>query len=519
MTNRIFVTLLLLIGSATAHAAGAALVITHVTVIDGTGAPAEADMNVVIEDGRIVALGKSTGVGIPEGAQVVEGIGKFLISGLIDMHVHTTWDPDFMGPLLLANGVTGVREMFARDLAAINRRRRDVTAGRTTGPRILAAGPIVDGEGAPWPHSIIVSDAVAARDAVDQIKTVGYDYVKVYSALNREAYFSIAAESRKQGIPYAGHVPDSVSAVEASNAGQRSFEHLYGISRACSTREAKLRTAPLSFLAAEKAELESFSEVKASGLFARLKKNGTWQVPTLVVNRNAALYSDPEYARAFANPSRLRYVPFALKTMWNLGLRLTPALSAGDLAVTRRYFEWQLHIVGEMQRAGVGILAGTDTPNPFVYPGFGLHDELALLVQAGLSPMEALQSATRNPAMYFNKLDSMGTIEKGKIADLDLLDANPLEDIHNTQRIRAVILGGKLLAEPELQALFAHAKKNRWAANPAALTLIGLLLHMMRKALLVTLLAIGAIALSVYLGRRQIMINRRSRKLASPLAR
>jgi imidazolonepropionase-like amidohydrolase len=485
------------------------LAFTHVTVIDATGSPAQPGITVVIDKGRIAAVGKDAEVLVPRNAQIVDGTGKFLIPGLVDMHVHTSWDPYFIRPLMLANGVTSVRDMFSSDFPAIQRRRREVEEGSLSGPRILAAGPIVDGPGGPWPGSTIVRNAAEARSAVDNIKAEGYDYVKVYSSLDREAYFAIADEARKDGISYAGHVPDVISAVEASNAGHKSIEHLYGISLACSTRENELR----KLLAGppnpkeQKAELDSFSEEKAVALFALFKKNGTWQVPTLVVMRNADLIGDSEYAKTLPNSPRLRYVPHALKMMWNLALRFAgKPLPLEESTNNKRYFQWRLKVVGEMQKAGVGILAGTDTPNPFVYPGYGLHDELGLLVQAGLTPTEALQAATRNPAQFLGKLDSMGTIERGQIADLDLLDANPLEDIRNTQSLNAVVLGGRLIPRPGLDALLARAEANRWRANPAALTLMGLILHMMRKVLYVAFAILLAIVSGIYylLKRRRI---------------
>jgi Amidohydrolase family len=489
------------------------LAFTHVTVIDATGSPAQPGMTVVIEKGRIASIGKDAEVVVPQKAQVVDGTGKFLIPGLVDMHVHTSWDPYFIRPLMLANGVTGVRDMFSSDLPAIQRRRKEVEAGWLSGPRILAAGAIADGPGGPWPGSTIVSNATDARSAVDKIKAEGYDYVKVYSSLDRETYFAIAVQARKDGITYAGHVPGAIRAIEASSAGQKSIEHLDGISLACSTQENELRKSlagppnPKEL----RAELDSFSEEKAGALFSTFKEYGTWQVPTLVVMRNADLLGDPEYAKALSNSPHLRYVPYALKMMWNLALQFGgKPLPSEELAVNKRYFQQRLHIVGEMQKASVGILAGTDTPNPFVYPGFGLHDELALFVLAGLTPMEALQAATRNPAQYFGNLDSMGTIEQGKIADLDLLNANPLEDINNTRALDAVVLGGRLIPRSELDALLAKAQNNRWRANPAALTLMGLIVHMMRKLLLIGLAAL----LLICFGIHYFWKRRRTRKTA-----
>ncbi len=482
-----------------------ALAFIHVTVIDATGSPAQPDMTVVIVGDRIAAVGKSSVLSVPPGAQVIDATGKFLIPGLVDMHVHTSWDAHFVRPLMLANGVTSMREMYAYDFPAIQRRRREVEEGKLTGPRILAAGPIVDGPEGPWPGAMIAGNAADARAAVDTIKGKGFDFVKVYSSLDRKAYFAIADEAKKDGIVFAGHVPDVISDSEASNAGQKSIEHLLGISLACSSREAELRNTnanprntPEAYFAEQKAELDSFSEEKASALFSLFVKNKTWQVPTLVVMRNAALYGDPEYVRRLEDSPRLQYVPYSLKMMWMLGMRFPPKMTPEDLETSRRYFQWQLQIVGEMQKAGVGLLAGTDTPNPFVYPGFGLQDELGLLVQAGLTPMQALQAATRNPAIFFDKLDSMGTIEKGKIADLDLLDANPLEDIGNTQKLNAVVLGGRLIPKPALAALLATAQGNRWRINPAAITLIRLVLHMLRKVLAIAFGVLLALSVGVF---------------------
>lgn len=486
-----------------------ALAFTHVTVIDATGSPAQPDMTVVIVGDRIAAVGRSSDQTIPPGARVVDATGKVLIPGLVDMHVHTAWDPYFVRPLMLANGITSVRDMYAYDFTAIQQRRKEVDEGNLTGPRILAAGPIVDGPEGPWAEATIVRNAAEARSAVDSIRSKGYDFVKVYSSLNREAYFAIADEAKKEGIPFAGHVPGVIRDSEASDAGQKSIEHLLGISLACSSREEELRNSPADpaslagYFAEQKAELDSYSDEKAAALFARFRKNGTWQVPTLVVMRNAALFGDSAYAQELKESPRLRYVPYALKMMWRLGLRFPPKMTPEQLATSKRYFQWQLRVVGEMQKAGVGILAGTDTPNPFVYPGFGLQDELVLLVQAGLTPMQALQAATRNPAQFMGTLDSTGTIEKGKIADLDLLDANPLEDIRNTQTLSAVVLGGRLIPKSGLTALLTEAESHRWRANPAAVTLIRVVLHMTRKVLCVALAALLALSLGIYLFARR----------------
>jgi imidazolonepropionase-like amidohydrolase len=293
---------------------------------------------------------------------------------------------------------------------------------------------------------------------------MGSDFIKVYSMVPRDAYFAIADEAKRQHMVFAGHVPEFVSAAEASDAGQKSFEHLMGVLVSCSAKEAELRKENEAKLRAEgirpdtamleqAAALDSFDEKKASALFAGFVKNGTWMSPTLTVLRAVAFSGDAD----FRNDPRIKYIPDSLKQQWEDAFgwkEHTPEFNSQ----AKRVFQKQLEIVGMMKRSGVRFIAGTDTPNPYVFPGFSLHDELALLVQAGLTPAEALRTATINPAKYFDMEKSLGTVEKGKIADLVLLDANPLTDINNTRKIEAVIVGGKYLPKETLQKMLAEVE-------------------------------------------------------------
>ena len=437
------------------------LVFTHVTLIDGTGAAAKPDMTVVIRDGRIAALGRSGKIRPAKSAQVVDASGKFLIPGLWDMHVHE-WNKEAFFPLFIANGVTGVRDMFA-PLPPIKQWRAEVSAGTTIGPQIVAAGIILDGPNpACAPCSIAVGNATEGRKAVLTVKEMGSDFIKVYSMLPRDAYFAIADEAKRQNMVFAGHVPEFVSAGEASDAGQKSIEHLTGVLVACSAKEEELRKENEARLRADgfrgdtmtleqSRALESFDARQAAALFARFKRNGTWMCPTLSVLRAQAFIGDAD----FRNDLRLKYIQnFLRKQFWDDGFGFS-SRTAEDNARARRVFQKQLEVVGMMKRAGVDFIAGTDTANPYVFPGFSLHDELALLVQAGFTPMAALQAATRDPARYLGRLDSVGTIEKGKIADLVLLDANPLAEIGNTRKISAVVVGGTLINRPELDKMLA----------------------------------------------------------------
>ncbi len=227
--------------------AAQSLAITGVTVIDATGAPARPDMTVVVTGDRITAVRKTAEVGVPEGARVVDGKGKYLIPGLWDMHVHTA-DPSFL-PLYLANGVTGVRDMHALDPDAIFGLRKQVQEGKQPGPRIVAAGPLVDGPKPFVPGSLVAANAAEGREAVRKLKKMGADFVKVYTKLPREAYLSIADEAKKQGLPFAGHLPESVSTAEASDLGHKSIEHLTGVALGCSDREDELRGEAVAALA------------------------------------------------------------------------------------------------------------------------------------------------------------------------------------------------------------------------------------------------------------------------------
>jgi imidazolonepropionase-like amidohydrolase len=431
------------------------LVINHVTVIDATGAAARKDQTVVITGGRISRIGKAGQLAVPKNARLVDGKGKFLIPGLWDMHVHII-NKEFF-PLCLANGVTGVRDM-ANVADTILKWRKQTADGSIRGPLIVAAGPIVDGAKPVWPFSLAAPDAAKARQAVRTLKKRGVDFVKVYSKLSRDAYQAVAGEARRQGLPFAGHVPLSVSAAEASNAGHKSIEHLTGVLLGCARDETKLRAEAVKALAKETSmatvmavraqvkALDGYSAKKAKALFARFVKNGTWQCPTLTVLRSVALLDNKHFT---ADPRKKYVAPFIQQYLWKR------KLPAAILADNKRLFQKYLKLVGAMRRAGVKFLAGTDTPNPYCFPGFSLHDELALLVKAGLTPLEALQSATRNPAEYLGRLATQGTVEKGKIADLVLLDADPLADIRNSQKIAAVVLRGELLTRAELRKMLA----------------------------------------------------------------
>jgi imidazolonepropionase-like amidohydrolase len=438
------------------------LVITNVTIIDVTGAPAASDMTVVITGDRITEIGPTRSVRAPKDAQIVSGTGKFLIPGLWDMHVH--WYLKDYLPLFLANGVTGIRQMWGMPMH--HHWRKEQESGSLLGPRLIIASPIIDGPNPIWRESVSVADEAQAREAVRKARQDGADFIKIYSRLTRDAFFAVADETKKLGVPFAGHIPQSVTVAEASDAGQKSIEHLTGILMACSSREEELRKElaaatsanPGQFSSAQFRRInqsiyESFSADKAAALFARLKRNQTWQCPTLTVLRSGAYLSDPN----FRNDPRLKYMPESVRTQWDptKDFRFRNRTEE-DHQMAKLGFRKQTEIIRPMRQAGVEFIAGTDVLNPYCFPGFSLHDELALLVEAGLTPLEALQAATINAARYQAREKELGTVAKDKLADLVLLEANPLEKITNTQKIDAVIMNGKLIDKAQLQQMLQN---------------------------------------------------------------
>jgi hypothetical protein len=310
---------------------------------------------------------------------------------------------------------------------------------------------------------MVVKKPADARRTVDEIKVGGADFIKVYSRIPRDAYFALADEAKQQHIAFEGHVPDAVTAQEASAAGQHSMEHLLGIAIACSGQQERLMGAlnRAEFfrerLAIEAEGYRSLDQTKCQALLAEFRSNETWQVPTLTVNRLWGRLDDFK----FTSDARLVYIDRRFRDRWDE--RTEPQRrrwGPGEFQMARGIFAMDEHIVGAMFRAGVPMMAGTDAMNPYCFPGFSLHDELAMLVESGLTPLAALQAATINPAKFTGRSAEMGTIEAGKMADLVLLRADPLADIHNTTQIQGVWLQGKYFDEAALAGMLERVKQS-----------------------------------------------------------
>jgi len=440
-----------------ASAQNAPIFIQHVAVVDVTAGQVLPDMTVEIRGRAIAAVDSTPRIRVTRGARIVDGRGKYLIPGLWDMHVHLSFPvgaAKIFLPLMVANGVLGARDMHSF-LAPIISLKRAVAAGTQIGPRLVVAGSAVDGPNSYLPGARVVHTPGEARAAVRELKAAGVDFIKVYSSLPKELYLAVASEAKSDGIPFVGHVPYPVTAAEASDAGQRSLEHLTEVDVGTSSDEAAIKAEELEAMNQKHGYIpdpvrlkSTFDSAKTAALFERFRRNDTWQVPTLVVFYQEIQIADTSRR---GNDSLLVYIPKMLRDYW----RSLPV----DIA-TKMVALGAVHadLVGRLNRAGVQMLAGSDCPNPFVYPGFSLHDELGLLVRSGLTPAEALRTATINPATFLGLTDSLGTVASGKVADLVLLDANPLTDIANTKRIRAVIQGGRLLNRGALDAMLAAAR-------------------------------------------------------------
>ncbi len=448
------------------------LVFTGATVIDMTGAKPKPDMTVIVTGNRISAIGKTGKIHVPKNAREIDAKGKFLIPGLWDMHAHPfltkqEFFPQFVFNLYIANGVTGLRDMFG-PLEEEKQWVKAIEAGTIPGPRMVMAGPLLDGPTSIVPGATVVTNEAEARQAVRDLKQRGAEFVKVYERLSLESYYAISDEAKRQGLTFVGHVPAVLTAVKTSDAGQKTIEHFSHVAIACSSDEEELQKQWTSALLApdgaitsrdltrvETRALETLDEGKCRELAARFVKNGTWQDPTLVVLRIVAFANDT----GLTNDPRLRYIPRAVKKSWSpANHELWKAFTGNDFATAQKAFPNFLKITRIMHHAGVKFLAGTDPPIPYCLPGFSIHDELALFVKAGLTPMEVLQTATCNPAEFLGRLNDLGTIEQGKIADLVLLESNPLQDIRNTQKIHAVVLNGRLVTKKLLQKMLVEVE-------------------------------------------------------------
>ncbi|MCG8506274.1 MAG: amidohydrolase family protein [Sphingomonadales bacterium] len=452
-----------------------ALAVSNVTLIDPATRTVRPDSTIFIDDGRIVAITGSQDAPDYAAAEEIDGEGRFLIPGLIDMHVHMAEHPllaRFSGPLFIANGVTGVRDMSSDcweprgdesvcvdDMRVLSAR---IEAGETVGPHLLAlSSDFVKGvayreelpEGAPdFYHP---ETAAEARELVRFLKKRGVDFIKSYSSVPPAAYFAMMDEAKKLGLPVAGHVPRAMDVLEAAAAGHRSIEHARVLLYDCSDYGPSYRASMAAGEAPDdetrlRETLDGYNPARCKAVLDSLARFGVYYVPTHETREMDARAGEA----AYRNDPRLRYIPEPLMARkWRGDLDETASVSPAVSALYDHFYRHGLTITRMAHEAGVPVMVGTDANDTMVFPGFSYHDELGHLAKAGLEPMEILRAATIVPARYLGREGEFGGIAVGMSANLVLLEADPLRDIANAAEIAAVIFSGRVFDKQAIEAL------------------------------------------------------------------
>jgi imidazolonepropionase-like amidohydrolase len=410
---------------------GSEFSIVNIRVVDVVSGRVLSPRTVTVIGDRISAISDASPA---RGATVVDGTGKVLIRGLWDMHAHIQGNENAWLPLYIANGVTGIRDMGA-DLDFILPIREATASGRRVGPRIVAAGPILDDAPGDWPFRIRVKTAEDGRAAVQLLKRRGVDLIKVHNYTPREVFFAIVEEARRENLPVAGHVPLKVTIQEGIEAGMVTIEHFSEDGRVWKACSGGSQYRPDS----------------CRPFFEMLARRGVWQTPTLIALAELPVIGTPG---STISRDQLAYANKAFLEM-HAGNQSFFVNRPEVLSILKNLAEVGKVVTRDMAAAGVGILAGCDA----MIAGFCVHDELAKMVDGGMTPLAALQTATINPAKYLHLESTLGTVSVGKRADLVLLDANPLTDISNVRRINAVVVGGQLFRRADLDGLLEQARR------------------------------------------------------------
>ena len=445
----------------------ATIAITNVTVIDATGNPPRPDQTVLIQESRIASIGTSGNVDVPPDASMVDGQGKFLIPGLWDIHMHFSLlgGPSIL-PVFTANGVTGVRDNGSGDEVFVWQ--REVAEGSHQGPRIVSSGLEFVGYETPEDDSAGWGQGILSLDAVEPVlrhRSETADFGKIQDGfMPRDRWSAIAREATKYGLEIAGHVPMSLILEEAIQQGFSSIEHSLGFAMALTNDEAAARARVMAANEAGNGYAALFEEDDRA--LGNVDDERLAAIAALMVGNGVAFDANLQDLRAMAWSSsgqwdddpRLQYLPEAIADSWRQAAA-DNSFNETDIGNLRRTFERMPQILARLHQHGVMILAGTDAGAMFDFPGFDIHNELAMLVGGGLSPMDAIRTATVNPAVFMGMDDSLGTVEVGKLADLLLLDANPLDDITNTQRITAVFQNGNYYDRAVLDAMLRAMRR------------------------------------------------------------
>lgn len=434
--------------------------ISTIDPIDGL----KENQTVIIKDEKIFKISPTDKLNLSVKNKIIDGTGKYLIPGLWDAHIHFSYIEELaprMFDMFLAYGITGVRDTGGR-IEFVKRWKELALAKPTDAPRVMIAGPLLDGipnvyDGSdkrrpPLSVGLATDDAVVKQ--VQQLDSIGVDFLKAYEMLTPEQFQVITTIAIEKGLKVTGHVPLSMDVISASNAGLNSMEHMRNLELSCASNSDELLAQRKQLLvegknipggdlrssihqAQRETAIEHYDEDKADKIIEVLSRNQTWQIPTMAL---ATVFINRPFKQSHWQES-FTYLPDSISQQWNSSIESLMKTEVSSF--NQKYAKWLMDMVDKINKAKIDIMAGTDTPIRFLTPGLSLHEELRVLVSSGLTPLEAIKTATYNPAKYFNMETELGSIKENMWADLVILDANPLEDINNTRQINAVVKQGK----------------------------------------------------------------------------
>tara|TARA_Y100001960_G_C14781793_1_gene887404 strand:+ start:4706 stop:6118 length:1413 start_codon:yes stop_codon:yes gene_type:complete len=446
--------------------------IENINVIDSEKGLQE-NMTIIVSEDKIIRVEKSSEIQLSNKNKIIDGKNKFIIPGLWDSHVHFAFEENLassMFNLFIAYGVTSVRDTGG-EFDFVNHWKNISNNNPNIYPRVKIAGPLIDGKYNVYdgnsvffpPLSIKTTTVSETEKRVKELIDNGVDFLKAYEMLTPEQFKKIIEIAKEHGLKVTGHIPLSMDAISVSNIGINSIEHLRNLEMSSTANTEELLN--IRRIALENKDkilgstlrrnlhksqrissINKIDSVQLKKVFEILAKNETWQIPTLILYKGWAykLYEDSEWKNTFD------YLPLEIKEKWNYQIASAPKTDNTDRKI---FSNWGKSMTGLMNKSGIKFMAGTDTPIGFQTPGYSLHKELEMLVESGLTNSEALESATSNPSKYFNMDDKLGYIKEGQIADLVILNDNPLKNISNTRKIHAVIKNGNYINKKSIDSL------------------------------------------------------------------
>ena len=466
MNRLLFLSLLLIISSCKKEITNNyELAITNANVIHLETGNVE-QQNIYISNGRIQVVTAIDSVANIEADSSIDATGKYVLPGFWDNHIHLRGGDSLIAnnknflKLFIANGITTVRDAGGDLTHAVMEWKHQIAEEDLIGPTIFTAGPKIDGPSATWAGSLEVETEEDITEALDSLEALNVDFVKIYdSRISPENYLSTIQETKKRGFTVSGHMPFTVTLGETVDAGMDGIEHLYYIMKGCASNEIevtdKLNRGEMGFWGAMPALMGAYSDSTAQNTFNKLKKNDVFVVPTLHIGKTLSYLDEVDHSK----DPYLKYVGNGIINTYQG--RIKSALNSTEEARENRkqldtFFG---ELANSLNSAGVQLLAGSDSGafNSYTYPGISLHKELQVMVENGISPLDALRTSTVNGAKFLNQTDEYGSISEGKVSDLVILDENPLENIENTQKIYSVIKGTQVFSKRQLQELLNNS--------------------------------------------------------------